>query len=150
MPTPLREAALAAIATRLAAQVTTATVERARRAPVDVDNETLPRLVLIAGDWQASLDAEPLLTHYTLGFTVQGHVRARTDLLAEQALHTLHAATVAALATWEPDVDGMDTPIEEGADIALLSPDETEKPVGRFEARFSVLLIATTGNPYAS
>ena len=144
MPTPLRELALAAIATRLDAQ-TTATVERARRAPVDVDKDSLPHLNLTGGDWQADVTAEPLQTHYTMAFIVTGHVRARTDILAEQATSALHASTVAALTTWEPSVDGKDTPIEEGADIALLDVEESEKPAGRFSARFTVLIVTTTG-----
>ena len=148
MTTPIREAAVAAIATRLAAQIPTATVQRSRRAPVDVDNESLPRLVIEPGDWSADLTAEPLITHYTMPFTILGYVSARTDLLADQALSDLHAATVAALATWAPDVDGMDTPIEEGADIGLLPADESAKPVGRFEARFNLLITAATGAPY--
>lgn len=145
MPTPIREAALAAIAARLAAQNPTATVERTRRADVDADKDRFPHLNLIGGDWAADVTAEPGMTHYTMGFTVTGHVRARTDLLAEQALSALHADTVEALATWQPTVDGMDTPIEEGAEIRLLTAEESEKPVGRFDARFSVLLIAATG-----
>lgn len=147
MTTPIREAALAAIAARLEIE-TSATVERSRRAPVDLAKDDLPHLNLEPGDWTADVTQEPLQTHYTLGFTVTGHVRARTDLAADQALSELHAATVAALAGWLPDIDGMDQPIEEGASIALLAADESEKPAGRFEARFSVLLIAATGNPY--
>ena len=54
--TALRETALAAIAARLTTQIPTATVERARRAAVDVDKEPLPRLVLTGTDW-GTLDA---------------------------------------------------------------------------------------------
>lgn len=147
MPTAIRESALAAIAARLDAQ-TTATVERSRRAPVDIASDTLPHLNLLPGDWTADASQEPGMTHYTLDFTVVGHVAARTDLLADQALSALHAETIAALAGWLPDVDGMNQPDEQGADIRLLDAEESEKPVGRFEARFSVLLIAATGNPY--
>lgn len=145
MPTPIREAALAAIATRLAAQIPTATVERTRRAEVEAASDRLPHLNIIGGDWAADVTAEPGMTHYTMGFTIVGHVRARTDLLAEQAMSALHADTVEALVTWEPAVTGMDTPIEEGAEIRLLAAEESEKPVGRFDARFAVLLIAATG-----
>lgn len=144
MPTALRELALAAIAARLTSN-TTATVERARRAAVDVAKDSLPHLNLIGGDLADDITAEPLSTHMTLSFSVVGHVRARTDLAAEQAVSELHAEAVAALATWEPSVAGMDTPIHEGADIRLLDVEESEKPVGRFEARFNVLIVAPTG-----
>ena len=43
---PLREAGLAAIAQRLTSIMPGVVVERARRAPVDVDTDTLPRLIL--------------------------------------------------------------------------------------------------------
>lgn len=147
MTTPIREAALAAIAARLGAQ-TTATVERSRRAAVDAAKDSLPHINVIPTDWTSDVTQEPGQTHYGLGVTIVGHVRARTDLLADQALSALHAETVAALAGWLPDVDGMDQPIEEGAELRLLDAEESTVPVGRFEARFSVLLIAATGNPY--
>jgi hypothetical protein len=47
---PLREAALAAIAERLATQLADVAVERARRAPVDTDAEPLPQLVVRGDD----------------------------------------------------------------------------------------------------
>ena len=144
MPTALRELALAAIAARLGTN-TTSTVERARRAAVDTKKDTLPHLNLLGGDLSDDITAEPQHTHTTLAFTVVGHARARTDLAADQALSELHAATVAALATWEPAVAGMDTPIHEGAELRLLDAEESEHPVGRFEARFNVLIVAPTG-----
>ena len=52
---PLREAALASIADRLATQLPNVAVERARRNPVDTDAETLPRLVVRGDDIEATL-----------------------------------------------------------------------------------------------
>ena len=103
MPTPIRETALAAIATRLAAQIPAAAVERARRAEVDLDKESLPRLVVNAIDWTADELAEPLVVHYTLGFAVTGYATAKTNILAEQAIGALHAQVVAALHAYLAD-----------------------------------------------
>lgn len=150
MTTAIRETALAVIATRLAAQVTSATVERTRRAPVDVDKESLPRLVLTITDWQADETAEFGLVHYTLGFAVTGYATARTNILAEQAMGALHAQTVAALSGWTPSENGLGEPVEEGAEFVLLDAEESAKPVGEFTARFSMLCVAALGSPYAS
>ena len=141
-----REEALAAIAARLTAQVPTATVERARRAPVDLDTETLPRLVLAGTDWSADETAEPLIVHYTLSFAVTGYVMARSDLLAEEALGALHALVVAALSGWTPATAGLAVPVEEGADFGLYDTDDSTKPAGDFTARFSMLCLAAIGN----
>ena len=46
MPTPVREAALAAIAARLSSQMPDVALDRARRSPVDTDVEPLPRMIL--------------------------------------------------------------------------------------------------------
>jgi hypothetical protein len=139
--TALRETALAAIAARLTTQIPTATVERARRAAVDVDKEPLPRLVLTGTDWSADEAAEPLAVHYTLSFAVTGYVRARTDILAEQAMAELHASTVAALSGWTPSTSSLGEPAQEGAELRLLDAEESAKPVGEFTARFTMLCL---------
>ena len=148
MSTPLREAALAAIAARLTSQLSGVTVERARRAPVDTDAEHLPRVVLTATDWTADETVEPLATHYTLAFVVSGYVRGSSDLAIEQALSALHARVVAALAGWTPAVSGVGDVAEEGAEIRLYDADESAKPAGEVLARFSMLAIAPLGSPY--
>jgi hypothetical protein len=150
MSTPLRESALAAVATRLAAQIPTATVERARRAPVDLDNEALPLLVLTGGDMSADETSEPGATHYTLSLAIAGYARARTDLAAEQAVTALHAQVVAALAGWEPAIAGIGNTAEEGAEFEIYDAEASKAPAGTFTARFSILLIAATGNPYTA
>ena len=139
--TALRETALAAIAARLTAQIATATVERARRAPVDVDTADLPLLVLAGTDWTPDETAEPLAVHYTLGFSVTGYVRARTDILAEQAMSDLHSSVTAALSGWTPAADSLGEPAQEGAELRLLDAEESAKPVGEFVARFSMLCL---------
>lgn len=148
MPTPIREAALAAIADRLAAELPGVVLERARRAPVDTDKEPLPRLVLTGTDWEADETAEPGSTHYTMGFVVAGYVRDITDLGVEQGLSGLHASVVAALANWTPAIDGLGEAAEQGAEFRLYDTDESAKPAGEFIARFSMLAIAPFGAPF--
>lgn len=139
--TALRETALAAIAARLTAQVTTATVERARIAPVDIDKESLPRLVVTGTDWTPDETAEPLAVHYTLGFVVTGYVRARSALLAEQALSELQASTIAALAGWTPTTANLGEPAQDGTEFRLYDAEESAKPAGEFTARFTMLCL---------
>jgi len=138
---PLREAALAAIADRLAIALPDVVMERARRAPVDVDAELLPRLILRGEDWQADDTEEPGRTHYHLGFSVTGFASATTDLAAEQALSLLHARVVEALAGWTPSTAGLGDVAEQGAEFSL--------PAGEFLARFSLLAIGPAGSPWA-
>lgn len=147
--TPLREAALTAIAARLQAQLLDVVVERARRAPVDVDAETLPRLILRGEDWQADDTEEPGRTHYQLGFSVTGFVSAATDLAAEQALSLLHARVVEALAGWTPSTAGLGDVAEQGAEFSLYDSEDAARPAGEFLARFSMLAIGPSGGPWA-
>jgi hypothetical protein len=86
MTAPVVEAALAAIAARLASAVPGAAVERARRSPVDLDAETLPRLVLQVDSLDADSTAEPGVTHYRLSFIVVGSANGANDLAAQQAV----------------------------------------------------------------
>ena len=107
MTTPVVEAALAAIAARLASAVPGAAVERARRAPVELDTETLPRLVLQVDSLDADSTAEPGSTHYRLSFIVVGTANGASDLAAQQSVISLHASVVAALAGWTPSTAGL-------------------------------------------
>ncbi|NBW16044.1 MAG: hypothetical protein EBR82_49475 [Caulobacteraceae bacterium] len=147
--TPLREAALAAIATRLQAQLPDVVVERARRAPVDVDAETLPRLILRGEDWQADDTEEPGRTHYELSFSVAGFASAATDLAAEQALSLLHARVVETLAGWTPSTAGLGDVAEQSAEFSLYDAEDAARPAGEFLARFSMLAIGPNGGPWA-
>lgn len=143
--TPLREAALAAVAARLADLLRDAAIERARRAFVDTDAEALPRLIVSGTDWIADITQEPGATHYSIGVTVAGYVAGADDLAAEQALSVLHASVVAALAGWTPDEAGLGDVVEHTASFRLYSADESARPAGEFVARFSLLAVAPTG-----
>ena len=147
---PLREAALAAIAARLATQLPDVTVERSRRAPVDVDTETLPRLVVRGEDWQADEAEEPGRTHYQVGFSVTGFVAGATDIEVEQGLSLLHARVVQALAGWTPADPGLGDVAEQSADFTLYDVEESARPAGEFLARFSILAVGPTGGPWSS
>jgi hypothetical protein len=145
--TALRETALAAIVARLAGAIPAATVERARRAPVDIDKESLPRLVVTGTDWSADEAAEPLAVHYTLSFAVAGTLRAAVPkgadggMQIDQALSALHDAVVDALSGWTPGIDGLGDPAQEGAEFRVLDAEESAGPAGEFTARFSMLCL---------
>jgi hypothetical protein len=147
---PLREAALAAIAERLATQMPGVAVERARRAPVDTDAEPLPRLVVRGDDIEADDSQEPGCTHYRIGFGVSGFVAGTTDLAAEQALSLLHARTVSALAGWTPAEPGLGDVAEQGAEFRLLDAEDSAHPAGEFLARFTILAVGPAGGPWSS
>ncbi|MFM7607658.1 MAG: hypothetical protein ACKO9A_02095, partial [Alphaproteobacteria bacterium] len=82
---PLREATLASIAERIISGLPDVALDRARRAPVDVEAETLPRLVLRGEEIAVDDTQEPGRTHYRIGFVVSGFAAAASDLAAEQA-----------------------------------------------------------------
>ena len=149
MSLSLREAALAAVASRLTTAIPSATVERARRAPVEIDTESMPRLVVTGGDLTADETAEPGRTHYDLAFTVTGYVTAANDLAAEQALSSLHAQVVGALSGWTPTAAGIGDMRELGAEFGLYGIDDCAKPAGEFTARFGILAVAPLGGPYS-
>lgn len=148
MTAPVVEAALAAIAARLASAVPGAAVERARRSPVDLDAETLPRLVLQVDSLDADGTAEPGSTHYRLSFIVVGTANGASDLTAQQAVLSLHASVVAALAGWTPSTAGLGDVAELGADYLLHDVDQSATPTGEFAGRFEMLAVAPTGSPY--
>ena len=148
MTAPVVEAALAAIAARLASAVPGAAVERARRAPVDLDAETLPRLVLQVDSVDADSAAEPGSTHYRLSFIIVGTANGASDLAAQQSVISLHASVVAALAGWTPSTAGLGDVAELGADFLLHDVDQSASPTGEFVARFEMLAVTPTGSPY--
>lgn len=147
--TPLREAALAAIAARLSAQLPTVTVERARRSPVDTDADTLPLLVLHGTTWDADESSDVLATQYVIGFDIAGYATGATDLAAEQALSALHAQVVAALRAWEPG-SGLVAVVEVSADFALSDAEDSAKPAGSFIASFTAQAFGSAAGPYSS
>lgn len=151
MPTiPLREAAMAAIAARLVAQMPDVVVERARRSAVVIDEETLPRLILRAEDMAADDTEEPARTHYTLTFSVACVAAAATDLAIEQALSLLHARVVDALAAWTPADPGLGDIQERGAEFRLYEAEESAQPAGEFIAGFAMLAVGPAGGAWSS
>lgn len=149
MSTPFREAALAAVAGRLSVALPDVPLERARRAPVDTDTEATPKLILHGEDWSADDTQEPNFTHWTIGFSVAGYIRAASDIAAERALSVLHARVVAALSAWTPDTIGLGDVAEQGAQFRLYDADESAKPAGEFLAQFTILAVGPTASPYA-
>ena len=147
---PLREATLAAITDRLTTQLADVVVERARRAPVDTDAETLPRLVVRGDDLEADDTQEPGRTHYRIGFGVSGFAAGTTDLAAEQAVSLLHARSVAALAGWTPTTPGLGDVAEQGAEFRLYEAEDSARPAGEFLARFTILAVGPAGGPWSS
>ena len=152
--TPIREALLAAVATRLSAAIPDVPVERARRSPPG--NEEFPRLILRGGDLGSS-DAESFgETTYTVGFVVTGYAAApgsaaNQDLAAEQALSALHARVVKALAAWQPDgTDLNEVRDTGGADFTVYDLEESDIPAGEFTAGFEAISVRPTGHPYAA
>ncbi|MCA3281065.1 MAG: hypothetical protein ING10_17525 [Roseomonas sp.] len=147
---PLREAALAAIAERIITGLPDVALDRARRAPVDVETEALPRLVLRGEEIEADDTEEPGRTHYRIGFVVSGFAAGVSDLAAEQALSTFHARLVSLLAGWTPATPGLGDIAEQGAEFRLYEAEESARPAGEFLARFSILAIGHNGGPWAA
>jgi hypothetical protein len=147
---PLREAALAAIAERIITGLPDVALDRARRAPVDVEAETLPRLVLRGEEIEADDTEEPGRTHYRIGFVVSGFAAGASDLAAEQALSTLHARLVSLLAAWTPAAPGLGDVVEQGAEFRMYDTEESSLPAGEFLARFSILAIGPNGGPWSA
>ena len=147
---PLREAALAAIAERIITGLPDVALDRARRTPVDVEAEALPRLVLRGEEIEADDTEEPGRTHYRIGFVVSGFAAAASDLAAEQALSTLHARLVSLLAGWTPAAPGLGDVVEQGAEFRMYDTEESALPAGEFLARFSILAIGPNGGPWSA
>ena len=139
---------MAAVTARLVAALPSVVVERARRTPVDIESETLPRLVLHIDSLEADASAEPSATHYRIGLSIVGTSIGTSDLEAQQAVLTLHASVVAALAGWTPSTTGLGDVAELGADFLLHDVDQSATPAGEFAARFELLAVAPTGSPY--
>lgn len=151
MSTPVREKALQEIFDRLIEVLSIAyavTFERARRAPVDVRNELLPRLVLTGGDLSADETQSPGETFYAIEFEVAGYLAPASDeaLEADQAM--FHAQIVAALSGWQSGVPGLGMVTELGADFAILPASESARRVVEVVCRFTIQAITPTGSPF--
>jgi hypothetical protein len=146
--TPLREAALAAIAARLAAAIPAATVERARRAPVDTDRERLPRLVVALDGWQADPDSLPGITSYSISVLITGYAAGGDDASARAALAALLGQVAAALDGWAPGPARLGELLPLDADILLYDAADSARPAGELSARYDLTASAPTGAPY--
>lgn len=147
MPTPIREAVLAAVAARLTAQIANTSVLRAVRAPLDA--RRCPALILRGGDMAADEDQSFGETLWRIGFSVTGMITAATDLAAEQALSELHARVIAALqgydlgpATIQPNVLN--------ASFELYLAEDSAAPAGEFTAEFEATAMTPNASPYAA
>lgn len=147
MPTPIREAVLAAVAARLKAQLAGVTVVRALRAPLDP--RLCPAVILRGGDMVADEDQSFGETMWRIAFSVAGMITATSDLAAEQALSDLHAKVIAALqgydlgpATIQPNV--LDASFE------IYSAEDSATPAGEFTAAFEATAMTPNASPYAA
>jgi len=147
MPTPIREAVLAAVAARLTAQLVGVKIFRARRAPIDARD--CPAVVLRGGQMSAEEDQSFGECMWRIGFSVTGMFTATTDLSAEQAGSELHGKVIAALqgydlgqATIQPNV--LTT------DFDLYAVEDSAVPAGEFNAEFEAMAITPNASPYAA
>lgn len=147
---PLRESALAQVAARLAAQIPTAAVDRARRSPPDTDRETMPRLVVMGQDVGVGDEFDATRTRYEIGIQVKGYVAAGSDLALEQAMSLLHARVVQALAAWTPGDSALGELRELGCAFTPYDVADSARPAGEFEARFALPAYAITGFPFSA
>ena len=152
MPVPLRAAALAALAARLAAQLPIVVLERARRAPVDTDTEALPRLVLTGTDWEADETAEPGLGN----LQTEGFDLALTGFDIGE-IEALFATATAGLTDPDEVPPVPDVPVTRPSDIWLLGRhrlicgDSTDEAVvGRWFGRTPDLIFVADGEAAAT
>lgn len=147
MPTPIREAVLAAIAARLAAQLTGVTVLRSYRATLDP--RQCPAVVLTGTSMDAEEDVSFGETQWRIGFAVAGYITATTDLGADQALSDLHARVVTALQDHDLGPGFVQSNIG-NAQFELYPAEDSAKPAGEFAASFEALAMTPAKSPYAS
>jgi hypothetical protein len=153
MPTPLREAALAAIAAQLAAALPSVPVERNRRAMPDLVHEALPRLALLDGDHQVPGSDAFGTVLYRVQAMVVGHVSAATDAALGAALNDLHAAVVAAICNQEILVAGEQNiwPQEEGMQLIPFAAEESSRPFMGFVLTIAFdLRVPDATGPYTT
>ena len=147
MPTPIREAVLAAIAARLTAQLTGVTVLRSYRATLDP--RQCPAVILTGTSMDADEDMSFGETQWRIGFAVAGYITATTDLGADQALSDLHARVVAALQDYDLGPGFVQSNLST-AQFELYPAEESAKPAGEFSANFEALAMTPAKSPYAS
>ncbi len=143
-----REAAFAAIATHLAAQLPGVTVERNRRALISPD-EPLPIVVLREGGHVAADDDSAQLVRYSVECLVEGFV-VETDARIGAALNDLHARCIAALCN-QPVAFGDDALWlhERRTEVEIAEAGDSAVPAARFVTTLSFdLLSPFAGGPF--
>jgi hypothetical protein len=147
MATTVWDAAMAAVATRLRAEITDVTVETDRRAPVEEGE--CPRLVLTQGSTPApDLMQDPGAEHHDIEVTVTGHMLGTTDTAARIATNALRARVMAALNGYAAGVM-FDVMAVGGEGARLLDAEESAKPRGEFVQPFRARCITASGHPYS-
>jgi hypothetical protein len=153
MPTPLREAAIAAIMAQLVATLPAVPVDRNRRAPPDLVREPLPRLAVLDGDHQVQGSDAHGTVLYRVQVLVLGHVTAASDATLGAAINDLHASTVAALCNQEILVAGEQNiwPQEEGMQMIPFAATESETPFMGFALTIGFdLRVPDATGPYTT
>jgi hypothetical protein len=143
-----REAAFAAIAAQLEAQLPRVTVERNRRAMIGPD-EPLPIVVLRDGGHEAADDDSAQLVRYSVECVVEGFV-ADTDARIGAALNDLHARCIAALCN-RPVPMGDDALWlhERRTEVEIAEAGDSAVPAARFVTTLSFdLLSPFAGGPF--
>jgi hypothetical protein len=147
MPTTVWDAAMAAVAARLRAQITDVPVEMDRRAPVEEGE--CPRLVLTQGSTPApDLMQDPGAEHHDIEITVTGHQLGAGDTAARIATNTLRARVMAAMNGYAEGVV-FDVMAVGGDGARLLDAEESAKPRGEFSQPFRVRCVTASGHPYS-
>jgi hypothetical protein len=153
-PTPLRESAFVAIASRLGTALPTWPIERNRRAPVDIERETLPRLVLRDGSHRVMPSDAFGLRLYRVEIAIEGWVKAGSDAELGYALNDAHAQIVGAICDVELPVDGDEqaiSPEELALQAEPLSAAGSKIRAMSFELAIGFnLRVADTGAPYTT
>lgn len=154
MPTPLREAAFAALAAQLAAALPGVVVERNRRSLPDVTQETLPRLGLMDGDHQVNGSDAHGTVLYRVQALLMGFVSAATDDALGAAVNDLHAQVVAAICNREVVVDPGEQniwPQEEAFQVVRYTATEADTPLMGFDLTIAFdLRVPDAAGPYTA
>lgn len=166
----LRELAFAALAERLVAELAGVAVERNRRAEVDCDAETLPRVILRDGAQSPDDGQGAGMTLYRVEALVEGYAAAATDAALGAAVNDLYRRVAAALfgrvlsfpAGFDASpVDGafgvrpaegiVDVwPVEGRLDVDFATTAQSDKPAAAFFLQLAFDLAAPTGAPFAT
>lgn len=153
MPTPLREAATAALLAELSAALYGVPVERNRRAPIDIESEALPRLALFDGDHQVQPSDAHGTVLYRVQAAIEGYATADTDADLAAAVNDLHAQVVAAICNQEILVAGEQNiwPQEEAMQLLPVLADASSRRVMGFLLTIGFdLRVPDASGPYAT